>query len=52
MAEVQDVSRTAPVGPVLIALVIEVMLPFKGGAETLSPLSDSCLITSGVPEKY
>jgi len=43
--------RTAPVGPELVALVITVM-SFKGGGETLRPLSDSRLITSRVPEKY
>jgi len=51
-AGVQDVSRTAPVGHELVALVIRVMLSFKGGDETLRPLSDSCLITSRVPEIY
>lgn len=28
------------------------MLSFKVGDETLRPFSDSCLITSRVPEKY
>jgi len=39
-AGVQDVSRRAPVGPELVALVITVMLSFRGD-ETLRPLSDS-----------
>jgi hypothetical protein len=49
---VQDVSKTAPIGPELVALVTTVMLSFQGGAETISPFRDNCLITSRVPEKY
>jgi hypothetical protein len=55
-AESQDVSRTAPIGPELAdaanALVIIVVLSFQDRNETLSPFSDSCLMTLEVPEKY
>jgi hypothetical protein len=50
------VSRTAPTGAELAdaanALVITVMLSFQDRNETLSPFSDSCLMTHEFPEKY